>query len=218
MSSGAGGSPLALQDKGKKSSDDRPSCLENPRPAGAESTLTENVASPFQAEPAHDGLRVAYFSAEFGLTECLSIFAGGLGILAGDQLLAWHAVTPYKKPSDYVWATDANRAGVKRGKQPVWLSTVMRDYIQPMARKLGIQKKVSWHTFRHTFSSILKRNGEDVKVVQELLRHSTSRMTLDTYTQALGPDKRAAQSKVVGMIRPKERVFSVYRDADGVYV
>jgi glycogen phosphorylase len=29
---------------------------------------------------------VAYFSAEFGLTESLSIFAGGLGILAGDHL------------------------------------------------------------------------------------------------------------------------------------
>jgi starch phosphorylase len=28
----------------------------------------------------------AYFSAEFGVTECLSIFAGGLGILAGDHL------------------------------------------------------------------------------------------------------------------------------------
>jgi glycogen phosphorylase len=28
----------------------------------------------------------AYFSAEFGLTECLSIFAGGLGMLAGDHL------------------------------------------------------------------------------------------------------------------------------------
>lgn len=29
---------------------------------------------------------IAYFSAEFGLTECVSIFAGGLGILAGDHL------------------------------------------------------------------------------------------------------------------------------------
>jgi integrase len=132
------------------------------------------------------------------------------------DLLAWYAVTPYKKPSDYVWATDANRAGAKRGKQPIWLSTVMRDYIQPVARSLGIEKKMSWHTFRHTFSSILKGNGEDVKVVQELLRHSTSRMTLDTHTQALGPDKRAAQSKVVRMIRPKERVFSVYRNSGGV--
>jgi starch phosphorylase len=33
-----------------------------------------------------DTPQVAYFSAEFGLTECLSIFAGGLGILSGDHL------------------------------------------------------------------------------------------------------------------------------------
>ncbi len=32
------------------------------------------------------GLLVAYFSAEFGITECLSIFAGGLGVLSGDHL------------------------------------------------------------------------------------------------------------------------------------
>ena len=30
--------------------------------------------------------RIAYFSAEFGLTESLGIYAGGLGILAGDHL------------------------------------------------------------------------------------------------------------------------------------
>jgi integrase len=119
------------------------------------------------------------------------------------DLLEWYDLTPYKKPSDYVWAADANRAGPKRGKQPVWLSTVMRDYIQPAARKLGINKKISWHTFRHTFSTLLNGNGEDVKVVQELLRHSTAKMTLDIYTQALSPQKRAAHSKVVGMIRPK---------------
>jgi starch phosphorylase len=33
-----------------------------------------------------EDLRVAYFSLEFGLAECLSIFAGGLGVLAGDHL------------------------------------------------------------------------------------------------------------------------------------
>src|SRR5205807_9318535 len=46
----AGVDPLALIQK--QSSDDRSSCLENPRPEGAESSLTENVTSPFQAEPA----------------------------------------------------------------------------------------------------------------------------------------------------------------------
>jgi hypothetical protein len=47
MPNGAGADPLA-----PGASDDRLSCLENPRPAGAESSLTENVTSPFPAEPA----------------------------------------------------------------------------------------------------------------------------------------------------------------------
>ena len=51
MLSSAGAYPLALCTAWKPSSDDRPPCLENPRPAGAESTLTENAASPFHAEP-----------------------------------------------------------------------------------------------------------------------------------------------------------------------
>ena len=55
MLSGAGAYPLALRTNRKQSSDDRPPCLENPRPAGAESTLTENGASPFHAEPGQMG-------------------------------------------------------------------------------------------------------------------------------------------------------------------
>ena len=102
-------------------------------------------------------------------------------------------------------------AAVNSEMFPVWLSTAMRDHIQPLARRLGINKRIGWHTFRHTFSTLLKSNGEDVKVVQELLRHSTSRMTLDTYTQALSTDKRAAQSRVVGMIGRKQLVPSLYR-------
>jgi hypothetical protein len=29
------------------------------------------------------------------------------------DFLAWYDISPYKSPSDYVWATDANRAGGK---------------------------------------------------------------------------------------------------------
>jgi hypothetical protein len=49
--SSAGADPLTLCNALRESSDDRPSCLENPRPEGAESTLTENASSPFHAEP-----------------------------------------------------------------------------------------------------------------------------------------------------------------------
>jgi hypothetical protein len=53
MRSSAGANPLALCIAKNESSDDRPPCLESPRPEGAESTLTENGASPFHAEPRH---------------------------------------------------------------------------------------------------------------------------------------------------------------------
>ena len=36
--------------------------------------------------PQPDGKLIAYFSAEYGLTECLPIYSGGLGILSGDHL------------------------------------------------------------------------------------------------------------------------------------
>ena len=137
------------------------------------------------------------------------------------DLLEWHQETPFKKPSDWVFATNSNRAGMKRGQQPLWLSSVMRYHIQPIARKLGIQKRVSWHTFRHTYSTLLKANGEDVKAVQELLRHASARITLDIYSQALSPQKRAAQSKVVSMIRATnnaECTFSVPRSEGQIAV
>jgi hypothetical protein len=51
MISSAGANPLALRTATKKPSDDRPLYLENPRPEGAELTLTENAPSPFHAEP-----------------------------------------------------------------------------------------------------------------------------------------------------------------------
>jgi starch phosphorylase len=33
-----------------------------------------------------DANHIAYFSAEFGLTESLQIYSGGLGVLSGDHL------------------------------------------------------------------------------------------------------------------------------------
>ena len=73
----------------------------------------------------------------------------------------------------------------------------MRQCIHPELRNLGIGKRVGWHTFRHTYSTLLKAVGTDVKVMQELLRHASIRVTLDTYTQALTPAKRAAQTAVL---------------------
>jgi integrase len=52
----------------------------------------------------------------------------------------------------------------------------------------------------HLFNA-LRANQTDIKVMQELLRHASSRVTLDTYTQAVTLQKRKAQSKVIRLLR-----------------
>jgi integrase len=41
--------------------------------------------------------------------------------------------------------------------------------------------------------------------MQELLRHASTRVTLDTYTQAVTPAKRVAQKAVVAIFFPKAK-------------
>jgi integrase len=112
-----------------------------------------------------------------------------------EDLLRWRRQSPYPMAEDWVFASPT-----VGGKQPYWPDNLMKRYIKPVARKAGITKNIGWHTFRHSFGTLLKANGEDVKTVQELLRHANSRITLDVYTQAVNSNKRAAQSKVVRMM------------------
>lgn len=121
------------------------------------------------------------------------------------DLRGWYRETPYRQPGDWVFASNSSRAGRNRGKQPLWLSSIMRYHIQPAVKALGINKRVSWHTFRRTYSTLLHANGEDVKVVQELLRHGSAKVTMDIYAQAQMSAKRRAQQKVVEMLRPELR-------------
>ena len=115
----------------------------------------------------------------------------------GAVLLDWRGHSAYNQDADYVFAS----AG-KHGEQPLWPSSAMSKHIRPASKRAGIVKHVRWHVFRHSFATLLKGNGEDVKTVQESLRHADSKVTLDTYTQGLMPVKREAQRKVIQMIVP----------------
>ena len=121
-----------------------------------------------------------------------------------EDLWLWKQSTPYNRPDDWVFASPWTK-----GKQPLWPDSLLKRWIQPAAKRVGITKQVRWHTFRHTYSTLLRANGEDVKVVQELLRHANSKITMDVYTQALSPAKREAQGRVASIIVPKKGLSAV---------
>lgn len=49
-----------------------------------------------------------------------------------------------------------------------------------------VKKHIGWHTFLHSVASLLDQNGEDVKVVQELLRLAATRITIEVYRKRKG--------------------------------
>jgi integrase len=53
--------------------------------------------------------------------------------------------------------------------------------------------------------TLLKANNEDVKVVQELMRHANITTAMNIYTKALTPAKREAQSRVVDVLLDRSR-------------
>ena len=68
-----------------------------------------------------------------------------------------------------------NRRGKKLSRQMVFM------YIKDLVNRAGLNKKVSPHTFRHSFATHLIEGGADLRAVQEMLGHE-SITTTEIYT------------------------------------
>jgi len=84
------------------------------------------------------------------------------------------------------------------------IEIMVRDY----AKKAGIKKKVTPHTFRHTFATDLIRNGADITAVRKMLGHSYLSAT-NIYIRVAGADVKKTHSTS----HPRERDKETKEDA-----
>jgi len=89
--------------------------------------------------------------------------------------------------------------------RPRWPWTIQRDHLLPAGIRAGLGR-IGWHSFRHSYSTLLHALHVDLKVQQELLRHSDIRTTMNIYTQAVPNAMREANSRVVEMVLPMRKV------------
>ena len=116
----------------------------------------------------------------------------------------WKEASKYRQADDWIFASPHTD-----GRRPFWPDAVLQEIIRPAALRAGIRKVVGWHTFRHSYSTLLIADGENVKVVQELMRHANSRSTLEIYSQARIEHKRKAQQRLAE---------AIFRDEDEIQI
>ncbi len=106
---------------------------------------------------------------------------------------------PEARDSDWLFPSPYRSGG------PRWPWTIQRDHLLPAGIRAGLGP-IGWHSFRHSYSTLLRSLQVDLKVQQELLRHSDIRTTMNIYTQAVPDAMREANSPVVEMVLRKRKV------------
>lgn len=80
------------------------------------------------------------------------------------------------------------------------LESGLQKAVKTAVKKSGIDKRVTVHTFRHSFATHMLENGANIRVLQELLGHADVKTT-EIYTHVMRKD-------LSGLQNPLDRLFN----------
>ena len=88
--------------------------------------------------------------------------------------------------------------------RPFYAGIIQRQILRPKGAEVGVPG-LGWHTFRHTYRSLLDETGAPIGVQQKLMRHSNVSTTMNVYGNSTLRAKQQANSKVVQMVMRSEQ-------------
>jgi integrase len=87
-----------------------------------------------------------------------------------------------------------------KGTPMSWKSLIKRNF-KPLLKKADLPKQVRFYDLRHTFATLMLEQGENPKVVQEILGHSSISQTMNTYSHVSPTIQRAAFSRLAQRLK-----------------
>jgi integrase len=85
--------------------------------------------------------------------------------------------------------------------RPFHASPLQQDHIRPAGKALGIVG-LGWHTFRHTYRTMIDDLGTPIGVQQKLMRHADVRTTMNIYGSAFEETKRRVNARIAELVLP----------------
>ena len=79
--------------------------------------------------------------------------------------------------------------------KPMYMESMFRDQMREPLAETKIKWR-GWHSFRSGVGTTLHDLGVDIKLIQQILRHSDQRMTAEFYVKPTGERTRAAMLKL----------------------
>lgn len=115
---------------------------------------------------------------------------------------AYHAAIEIKAGDKYDKTTDLIFC-TKHGKPIVPRNFIRAFYA--VKKKANIPKEVNLHALRHTYATRLLEQGEDIKVVQELLGHADIKTTGNIYAHVSTDLKKKAANRLDNLLSTEQK-------------
>lgn len=82
---------------------------------------------------------------------------------------------------------------ITNGKRELW---ILRRVYNALCCQADIKEPHGLHTLRHTFASLMIRKGIDIKIVSEMLGHSSISFTYNTYVHLIEEEKAKVMQRI----------------------